>query len=58
VESSGREASDGWESQQSIRVRDPKSVDTWGQFSSGRGQNTKAKGLAQGRGILLTSPRF
>jgi hypothetical protein len=43
VESSGREARGGWESQQGSKVRDPQSIDMWGQFSSlgpGEGQGT------------------
>jgi hypothetical protein len=46
VESSGREANDGWESQQGNKVQNPQSVDIWGQFSSlgsGEGRTQKPR---------------
>jgi hypothetical protein len=46
VESSGREASGGWESWQGSRVQDPQSIGTWGQYSSlgpGEGRTQKPR---------------
>jgi hypothetical protein len=34
VESSGREANGGWESQQGSKFQNPQSIGMWGQFSS------------------------